>query len=160
MTTNSIDTQALALALAEAKKPCKKNHPGIPETGMYSIHCMIPDCTGEVYVLGAECRVECDVNHVSVKPHELSPGNNINIITKPTCAEAGCLGYTVLDPHDMRWMPVVREVVPNIGLYTRGDKWHSDVFDRGPVAGDCTADTPWDALLMAAAKALGLEAEA
>ena len=136
------DTQALALALAGAKKPCECQENIGPPFG-----CGIcKDSLGEVYVLGAECRVEC-----------MESCHAQGVTCKHT---EQCRGWLPLDPHDMRWMVVLAE----IGFVTLGPglrSWQCTVIPSAPLAyGDARADTPWDALLMAAMKALGLEVEA
>ncbi len=114
------DLTAMSLALASAKKACER----CSGTGWDKVKtdhwvacydCKIPDAiatkgTGEVYVLGPEVRVECEVNHVSIKRKELSPGNSVDIITNPNCIEAGCRGWNPLDPRYLGdWMVALAE---------------------------------------------------
>jgi len=158
MTTETASLTAMALVLAGAKKPC-------PERSSKSLQMRYEEpcetckeTPGEVYILPKETRVECGQIHTKIVHDNPTPNVSTTTITNGSCAEAGCRGWTPLDPMLLgRWMVAVRKARPNSGVYTRGDnEWHADVFDRGPDCGDSTADTPEEAFFQAAILALGL----
>ena len=170
-----VDVKVLALALAGATKRClcieaqvnRREGACMPCTLVGGPHahgqCEVEGCVGrgeDVYVLGAEVRVEC-----------MESCHAQGVTCKHT---EQCHGWLPLDPYDMRWMVALDKLWKGVEVeFTfpyEGDtditccvRWNNPdkpvKCDEYEIRAYKDADTPWGALLMAAAKALGLEAE-
>ena len=121
--------------------------------------------TGEVYVLGEEVRVECTFGDGSyygqqgAYPMYSKAGTHGDPAADSTC-NCGGLGFTALDPHDMRWMMVLRDAEFLVKVRSIPHGRFMATVGFVDVIREGEADTPWDALLLAATKALGLEVKA
>jgi len=145
------NTQALALALAGAKKLCpSKGVTYVTETKIHASTCQCKG-TGEVYVLGAEVRPFCSKDHTK---HYTEPGWE-KFTYQVTHEDADCPSWNPLDPHDMRWVVALAEAGKSIRLRYAGlGEWEAQVLDVEWRY--FYAQWPWDALLMAATKALNI----
>lgn len=150
---------AMALRLAEAKKPChiclgtgilKFSYPD-PEVRDYT--CIVCNGTREVYVLDDSVRVEC------IEKHTEPYGSRAYLmVQEATCEEASCRGWIPLDYRfGWEWMVALAKAEYPIGVKLNWDKLNWSAYEQKEVTFYYVIDTPGLAFFTAALRALGLE---
>ena len=158
MTTTDLDLASMAIALAEAKKPCPEQPPIIIGQEFDCDTCK--DTPGEVYVLDSSVREWCPLAYVEDYREAPHPVEHAPEAGDP-CRICKNTGYQPLDPEKLgRWMVALAEAGYISNISTQRIDYHVLIQRRkGPGFWEAAAETPPSALIQAAMKALGLGAE-